>query len=248
MVKVYALIASLFVSQILLGQCLVEKISLPDRVSLSDCIVEGEVVDQFCFEEAGSGHILTANTIEVFRVFKGDRSLNQVTLFTLGGVLGDRMETATPSLQFQKGQVGIFMLYDFKELDVMNSIHMDKTSGFWGVKGPASYIGYDIATGRAIDIYESFASLNIVREDLEYLTKGKAMVKKVYETPILGSNKKAGISSFSPTTVTGGTLTTLTIKGTGFGSTQATVYFSNPDDGGKTLLAYSDSAYFEKVD
>lgn len=246
MVKVYTLISSLFLSQMLLGQCLVQKIALPDRIDQSDCVVEGKVVHQYCFEEAKSGHLLMANELEVYQVFKGDPKTDKVTVFTLGGVLDGRVETATPSLQFHVGQVAIVMLKDYSELKAAYPINLGEVSGFWGVNGPASTINFDIASGRAVDFHETFPTIKGLRIDLEDLTDQKATIKHVYQVPILGSNKKAGISSFSPTTVTGGTKTTLVIKGTGFGSAQGTVYFSNPDDGGNTLIPYSDSAHIEK--
>lgn len=245
MAKLFTLLLSLFLVHTLTAQCLVQQQSLPDRIDQSDCVIEGRVLSQFCFVEKSSGRLLTANEWEVYAVFKGDPKTEKVTVFTLGGVLGDRMETATPSLQFHIGQVGTVMLSDYATLNVSSPDHLAKVAGFWGVAGPASAINYDMATGRAVDAFETFPTLKDVRADLEELIGQKAAVKYHYSTPVLMSNKKAGISSFSPTTVTAGTLSKLTITGTGFGTSQGTVYFANPDDGGNTLLGYADSAHIQ---
>ena len=64
------------------------------------------------------------------------------------------------------------------------------------------------------------------------------------------ANRINAIDNFSPTTVTGGTGTVLTINGSGFGATQGTgtVGFRRADDGGATYMSPVPTQYFRGCD
>lgn len=246
MTKLYCILLMLLSSGIAFSQCLIQKIPLTERIQSSKVIVEGKVLSQYSFDEKGTGRIYTANEIEVSRIFKGTANTT-ITVFTLGGVLGDRMDVASPSLQFIKGETGVFILdaqtwiaYDYCQ----KSLPFAEIGGHWGVSGPSSFIKYDLFSKRAIDINETFKSVDILRNDLEEINAQKSKVLSALEYYRVGANKKAGITSFSPTTTSGGTGSVLTITGSGFGSTQGSVGFADANDGGSSTLLFSADEYF----
>ena len=246
MPKLYTLLVLLLSSNLAVSQCLIQKIPLPARVADASVIIEGKVIKKYSFDVKGSSRIYTANVVEVISVFKGNTN-NTITVFTEGGLLGDRMDLVSPSLQFEIGATGMLMLSANRTMHADYGAHgkLDKDiNGHWGVSGPSSFIRYDLISRKAIDAHETFASVDLLRKDIQSINGTQA--KKIAQVPFTntGNFKKAGITSFSPTTVSGGTGTVLTIKGSGFGSKQGSVAFANADDGGKTSLVFSDSAYF----
>jgi PKD repeat protein len=62
---------------------------------------------------------------------------------------------------------------------------------------------------------------------------------------VIGSSSTAAITGISPTTITAGTFSVLTITGSGFGATQGTsfVEFKNADDGGATFIQPHSTQY-----
>lgn len=218
------------------AQCLIQNIPLNQRVNDSKIIVEAEVISKSSFEDQKTGRIYTANQLKVYSTFKGLKSQN-ITLFTFGGQVGDRLETATPSLQLEIGQIGVFLLD--QKVKFLNSVE-----GYFGVTGPSSFIQYNKLNRRAIDAFETYADANELKKDIEGITGIDATpstLPNIYYN--ISANKKAGITSYTDT-VYAGNGTILTISGSGFGSAQGTIGFANGNDGGSTNIEVSDDHYF----
>jgi hypothetical protein len=218
------------------AQCLIQNIPLNQRVNDSKIIVEAEVISKFSFEDETNGRIYTANELKVYSTFKGAKS-ESITIFTFGGQVGDRLEIATPSLQLEVGQVGVFLLYQKSEFN-------NALEGYFGVTGPSSFIQYNKLNRRAIDAFETYANASELKKDIEGISGKPASASSMPDIYYnVSANKKAGITQFTDTVIAGnGSI--LTIEGSGFGATQGTVGFANADDGGKTNIEVSDDYYF----
>ena len=106
-----ALIFSLFFSFLnySVAQNLMYEISLSEQVNASSQIIEGKVISKKSYWDADHGKIYTANTIEVYKVFKGkDQSF--VEVITQGGTVGMKIHQVNPSLKLRIGDVGVFTL------------------------------------------------------------------------------------------------------------------------------------------
>lgn len=245
--KLYCLFLMLLSTGTAISQCLIQKIPLTERMQNAELVVEGKVTDRYSFDEKTTGKIYTANEIEVTRVFKGTPESSTITIFTPGGVLGDRMDIISPSLQLSIGEAGVFMLQEASPVAyayAQRELSTTEISGHFGVTGPSSYIKYDLLSRKAIDIIDQFNSVDVLRSDLEEITGQKASVRgsvKFYQS---SNNKKRPITSISPTTISGGTGSILTISGSGFGSTQGSVGFADANDGGSSTYIISDDEYF----
>ena len=104
------------------AQGLLYEVPMSEQVHASTLIVEGKVIAQESFWDINHHNIFTVNTIEVYKVFKG-QSLTTIEVITSGGTVGLNKEVATPSLQLDKRSVGVFMLQD-------HSIQLDTQRAF----------------------------------------------------------------------------------------------------------------------
>jgi hypothetical protein len=46
----------------------------------------------------------------MYKVFKGNMLMEELEIITVGGVVGMDKESVSPSLQFEIGQIGMFLL------------------------------------------------------------------------------------------------------------------------------------------
>lgn len=118
----------LLIANIASAQCMLEPVSLSQRVNQSAYIAQGRVTEQHCYIDAKSGSVNTLNTVEVNAWLKNDPGTSTVYLITEGGVLGNRATIVNPSLQVNRGMEYVFFLRgdDDKKGDVaFRSQHPD---------------------------------------------------------------------------------------------------------------------------
>ena len=80
------------------------------RTSISDVIVEGEIIEKQSYWNADKSRIFTSNKIEVTKFFKGLHSSETIEFLTFGGAVENDFQFETHSFQVGIGQVGIFFL------------------------------------------------------------------------------------------------------------------------------------------
>ena len=209
------------------GQCL----SLPDafeqKLESAEKILEGRVVGQQSFF-GDDGNIYTSNEVEVYRVFKGDVGFES-TIVTEGGIVGDLMQVVTPSVQLNVGDYGIFTSLDNKTTEF---VALDESS-------TAVYGNHRFNHREAL--YESIAR-NVGSNTIEM----RRIPLDSFQAELKGSRSTPELSMVSPSMVTAGTRTILTIEGSGFGNEQGSghVAFSNADDGGQSFVALQPGPHY----
>lgn len=215
MKSVLTLLTILLFTQISSAQCVIEPWNLDKRISKSSLVVEGKVIEKKCVWDNQKHNIYTLNTIEVYKTFKG-AAVPQVVVATEGGIVGLEALKVSPSLDLQKGDIGIFMMKNhtanFAEVD-----HIYKPTA-----SVQSYIKYDMETLWALDYNGIYNS--IVKElypEIESQVGEKYKEMKYFNTKKgrTGITPLAppSITSFSLDTVTAGTGTEITISGSNFG-------------------------------
>jgi hypothetical protein len=85
-------------------------ITLSQKITESNVIVEGKVLSQQATWDVGQGMIYTLSTIEVTKLFKGSIIDSQVVVSTVGGQVGLDMIVAEPELELEVGDIGVFTL------------------------------------------------------------------------------------------------------------------------------------------
>jgi hypothetical protein len=209
------------------AQCLSLPHAINQQFETSTKIIEGKVVNQRSFVGA-NGNIYTSNSINVYRVFKGDVGL-KLEVITEGGVFGDLMQVVTPSAQMQIGDYGVMVLANDSERSLISS-----TSAFYPVDEKSGNVYGLKNISKRETLYEKIAR-STETETIE--------LRRIPLEILRGNSTKASranpeISSIYPLEVTAGTQTVLTITGQGFGIEQGTgrVAFRNADDGGQSFV------------
>lgn len=224
-------------------------ISLEERISKSEIIVEGEVISQKSFWNEKQTNIYTSSLIRVYKVFKGTVQEQQLEVLTLGGSVGLKKHVSSTALELYQGQQGMFFLMDEKEVSSTPLKSKLRTRTYAGQQG---FVKYNLQQANAADVFNTYSSVpqlyntvatktgrtyRVVQENTELL---RALDAKLNEpqTQTQNSLLVPVITSFSPTVATAGTGTILTINGTNFGNTRGSgkVEFRNADDGGKTFM------------
>lgn len=214
------------------------EVPLSSRINDSQTIVEGKVLSQYSFWDDNQHNIYTASKIEVYKVLKGNVIYQQLEIITPGGVVGLHKETVEPSLELEVGDVGVYFLY---ANDLSTSSVFFQTS-FQGrpAAGIQGMVKYDPVEGVAKDVFSTYNDIDTEIYDIirQQTTERPLYVQRYdFNDEVAYYQAKGGttITNFTPTTVTAGTQTVITINGSGFGATAGTVRFSNADDGGATF-------------
>ena len=213
------------------AQCVLNPVSLKNRVQNATYVFEGEVIAQQTLWDVEQAHILTANTIKVYKNFK--ESLPEtVCLLTKGGTINEISELVTPSLQLKLKDVGIFTA-------LPNAIvcHLpDEEILLQPYAGAQAFVRYDLENQTGLHPFERYE--NIDKEVYKVITKETACLEEYEKLPISGKTGKLAkapiapsITSLSPLIFHAGMSETLTITGSGFGTFigAAAVKFRNPD-------------------
>ncbi|MBI3260266.1 MAG: PKD domain-containing protein [Ignavibacteriae bacterium] len=226
------------------SQCMQYAIPLAERIGGASTIIEGKIVSQKCFPAGRNGMIYTSSTIEVYRIFKGltGSTLKYTDIVTQGGTYQNERVSVSPSIDLQVGQTGLFFLQE----------HTDNNDfkGFEPYSWQQCYVQYDEQSGRVSDVFTSYPNANYLYNAITGQLGNTTRIVQPYiplEKKQNGKSPKtlgAVITSFSPTYITAGTDSSITIRGSGFGgeySGQAAVAFSNADDGGVTMFSAAPS-------
>ncbi|NMH86946.1 T9SS type A sorting domain-containing protein [Flavivirga algicola] len=219
------------------AQLLLKKTSLEKQIANSSLVVEGRVISKESFWDEGHNNIFTVNTIEVFKVFKGI-PIATIEVVTAGGMVGLEAEIVTPSLKLRNDYVGVFMLHDnYVELDTKAKLSKKQFKVYGSLQGFYKYILHSNVAinpfNKKEGITTSFYNEIMSHTKSGYVEMTKTdLVKQKINTSQQKSSLPPSSITFTPTTITGGTKTVLTINGSGFGGTQGKVGFSNADTGG----------------
>lgn len=211
------------------SQCMQIPVGLSERVSESTLIIEGQVLSQSTHWDDRYQFINTHNTIEVFKIFKGDTSQALVELITMGGTLEDEAMRVHPALQLRVGDVGVFTC-------------VPKEKAFGPYASSQGFIRYDYNLAKAVDLFFEYDDVAKDLYDVIVAQVGQPFKEvKPFEFDPLGGGVRMppSITNISPLTVVAGTSMPITITGTGFGASAGTVWFRNANTGGLSFVGSS---------
>jgi PKD repeat protein len=226
------------------AQCLLYEVPLSQRIAEAELIVEGKVISHSSYWNAEHTMIHTSYLVEVATVLKGALELKYVEIRTDGGIVGNEAVDVEPGIRLLKDDAGMFFLKNLRtHSSRAATVVLEQYELFAGVQG---FIKYDESL-KGSDSFKNYRSVREIYKAIESQT-GKTInteaevLKNMFTNAPAFKNKNderllvATISSFSPTTITAGTFTTLTINGSDFGSTPGTVEFKNADNGGTSYV------------
>lgn len=229
---------SLFIKDAVAQHCLMYPVSLQQRVQNSTVVIEGEVLNQQCFWDNAQNAIYTANTVKIFKLFKGTITASTIDVITEGGIVGTNKYVVRPSLSLQVGDIGIFTI-----LNSTLPIPATGKSQYVPYSGAQGFTKYDPLTQIPRSVFDTYTNEQQLYQAIMSFTGNnfQEMVpfnaKKYFESFISVAKAVVTITNVTPLSVTAGTYTLITITGSGFGTVKGTVNFKNADDGGATWIA-----------
>ncbi len=210
-------------------------ISLEKLVNEAELVIEGKVVDQQPFWNPQGTMIYTSNTVEVYKVFKGNLLGSLVEIITDGGTIGNKRVVSTSAMHTAIGETGIFHCYA-SPITYAGA----KTSALYLMEGEAQgLIRYDLTHRTAhscTDIYPTITQLHAAIHSIAG-QQHIALKTEDYSQNYYQTRGGMGVTGFSPTNLNGGIGDVLTITGVGFGNVQGggKVRFTNAQGGGLLL-------------
>src|SRR6476469_2803354 len=128
------------------------KIEFAEKVKAALLIVEGKVIAKKSFWNDAHTMIFTANTVEIYKSFKGNVDQKTIEIVTQGGSVGSNAITVSDLLQLDIGKTGIF----FCELNRINlKSPFSKKILFDVYSSDQGFLRYDLENDEA---YAPFAS------------------------------------------------------------------------------------------
>ncbi len=142
-------------------------IPMETKIASSEIIVEGRVSGQKTFWS--DGNIYTENLIEVYQVIKGGQKVETVSVITLGGKVGNTVQTWTHVPAFSQNEYGVFFLAPTKRpVGEKQGVFYDVFSGSQGYYRVTGHSGELVATS-VLESFERieglYERLGAVRED-----------------------------------------------------------------------------------
>ncbi|WP_194767331.1 zinc-dependent metalloprotease [Tamlana sp. I1] len=229
------------------AQVLLREIPLEQQVEKSNVVVEGKVVSKKSFW-GSDGNIYTANTVAVYKVFKGETT-SLIDIVTQGGTIGFDYQMVTHSLQLKRDDLGVFTLVEHSESSKSgNQIKHYKV--YSGLQGFYKYNLHNDVVSNPFYSQEGISSA-FYKQISNYTKSAFIAVKNFNVVDAISkiSQSKSVLVpteiTFAPTTVSAGTKSTITISipngATGnFGNTQGKVSFRNADSGGQDKMGVPD--------
>lgn len=217
------------------------KLELDEKVANANIIAEGKVIDKKSFWNEKHTMIYTANTVVVYKIFKGEINQNKVEVLTQGGVVGTEAIEASDLLQLDKEQTGIFFLMPGK-INLRSPLTQDILLDVYG--SDQGFLRYDLSSNKA---YTPFAEYKDIIGNLYKILQQKTgrnmrVIDNSFKAVApkadnLTQKEQGTINSFSPLRINAGMITdpatnVLTISGSGFGTpvSPKAVLFKNGDN------------------
>lgn len=224
------------------AQCGLFEISMNEKITNSNFIIEGEVIAQNCFKSQISNKIFTRNTIKVYSVLKGSLPQN-IEIITAGGKLNNEMEIASSLLSLHLGDIGMFFLNSMAINSISNQkIECDVYASAQG------FIAYNLFKQSVFSVFNQVP--NNKDEFYNFLQSNYQLKPTILFDTIPWNyssfyNRLTVINNFTPNIINAGTNAEITINGFGFGSSRGNskVLFENSNNGGFNEIAAEAAQY-----
>jgi hypothetical protein len=131
-------------------------ISLAERVENSTLIFEGKVISQEAYWDDNRQAIYTSSVIEIYKLFKGQLITNKVEIINRGGIVGDRMERVSHTLELNIGDVGVFTAIP-TNIKLTTKPNLTQLRPFAGIQG---FIKYDLKAGSGKDVFNEYKNIS----------------------------------------------------------------------------------------
>ncbi len=213
---------------LLSSQCTVQWVDLDSRIHACEFLIYGEVIDQEAAWDGEGRAIVTYHTLKVHKTYKGAVVSEEITLLTLGGIVGNEMTKVDPSLKLEVGDRGLFTLNHYQGCRLL------RETAYQPTYSTLSYVKHDNYANIYIDGRNTYD-----KSELEFQIT--SVLDSEVKLPGFKGNQQfpmlmPSISNITPLNRKAGIGDTITITGLNFGATAGTVFFRNADSGGSNFI------------
>jgi hypothetical protein len=189
-------------------------------------IAEGRVVAQRGFWNDKHTMMYTANTVEVYKTFKGELGLsNTVDVVTVGGTVGNDYVETSHLLSLNEGEVGMFFL---QKAPTQLKHPLSGKAMYDVFSSEQGFLKYNLSNATASAPFAAYSSIEgelygKVKQTVQQSFKVIDASFRAVVVPRTIIKQDALVAGFSPASVVAGAhnspaINTLTINGSGFGS------------------------------
>jgi hypothetical protein len=138
------------------GSLFAQIVELPfsEKIKNATTIFEGKVTGKASFWNDKHTLIFTANTVEVYKVFKGNLTAKEVQIIVEGGTVGNDMQRSESTINFKEGFVGVFLAESTNTQSSEN-----KSPAFKLYGSSQGFIKYDLVEKTASDPFKKYANI-----------------------------------------------------------------------------------------
>ena len=148
-----------FLSDVIMGQCMLQQIPFSQKINSANLIVEGKVISKKCYwGDTSQSVIYTSNLIEVFKVLKGVLTSTQIEVITDGGSIGMQLCIVHPSLELSVNDIGVFACTSTirYQISPLQKSLLPKFEVYAGAQG---FFKYDLNTLTASDPFNVYQNV-----------------------------------------------------------------------------------------
>ncbi len=242
--KPYLLLVAILYCYSSKANCLLKKVSIDQRTQNSQLIVNGEIKSQRSCWNFEKTSIYTVSTVEVLNYLKGDAPTT-IEIVTPGGELDGKLIVVEPNAELKVGSRGFFFLKE--NTTALNYTSRAKKFEIYSLA--QGFIEQDLTTNSYRDPFDQYQNINTVASligkttGVEYRLNASASRLNVNNAV---NNSGGTPITLSPSRITAGTGSILTITGSGFGTRTgaATIQFRDANSTSFTTYAnIPDSTY-----
>ena len=191
-IMVLCMLMCLFLTQ---AQETIIEVPLSKQVEMATQVVEGKVIAKESFWDDTRSNIYTKQTIEVYKVFKG-QPIETIELITIGGIVELEAQTVSHSLHLNNGDLGVFTL---KQQDVNNLTQVASSNAYRPVSDAQSFYKYDLANNRAVNPFKNVGDIEAnLYTQLQTQTNAKFVEVKPIESTLASQSAKTGSTKILP--------------------------------------------------
>jgi len=203
------------------ASCTLYEIPLQKTIQNSNYIFIAQHLKMECFEKENK--IFTKHYFFVTQKLNGELSFDTLYLLTEGGVMNNKATVVYPNLEFKKADNYLIFAKNIETNEIKLSSGMQGCMSFFENDSVSNFFNKYSFSNELIPIINLQKNTTISPSSFP-----KRNVK----------NRVSQIISFSPTEITAGTNSILTINGNNFGNTKSNsrVLFKNANDGGVTFI------------
>lgn len=135
------------------------ELTFSEKIENSKLVFEGKVIRKTSSWNEEHTLIYTSNTIEIYKIFKGNIVSSQIDILTEGGQVENEIQEATSSLELKEGDIGVFMVEEASSVIKPQVIR----KFFRAYGGPQGFIKYDLLEKTASDPFKKY---NTIQNDV----------------------------------------------------------------------------------